>query len=302
MGIIFDIQYGAMYDGPGLRTVVFFKGCPLRCEWCHNPESQSAAPQIGHFAEKCARCGACVKACPKRALYTHGKSAPVRDARKCVVCGACAAACPTGAMEMIGVEITPTEIAEKAARDIPFYETSGGGVTISGGEPTMQADFLIETLAALKEKGIHTAVETCGFFDTGLAEPLAAGCDLFLFDLKHVDEATHKERTGVSNRIIRENFRALLSLAGAAALTPRVPVIPGFNSSAKDIAGIIDFLRESGHPGPVHLMPYNRLAKTKWMKIQRADEYRDFGEPAEGSLESVAAQFREAAFDTVVNK
>jgi len=300
-GVIFDIQYNALYDGAGIRTVVFLKGCPLRCDWCHNPESQLLDPQMTYFAEKCQACGTCVEACEQQALSMVGKIV-VRDTAKCTACGACAEECPTGAMEIAGKEMSPGDIVEKAARDKIFYDNSGGGVTISGGEATMQPEFLVELLKQIRAREIHVALETCGFFRKELRDQLVQHVDTFLFDIKHADPEEHKKRTGVSTQLIQENFREILAAAGAERIVPRVPLIPGFNIGDDAIDGIIKFLTDSGHPGPVHLMPYNPFARTKWEKVGRGDEYRVLPELEEEKLEEIRDRFEKAGLEVVINR
>lgn len=300
-GTVFDIQYYAMYDGPGIRTCVFFKGCPLRCQWCHNPESQDINPEMSYFNERCAACGKCVETCPANALrLTDAGIVRSRDA--CRVCGACASACPNGAMETIGKEMSADQIAEAVCRDRAFYDRSGGGVTISGGEPTMQPQFLLATLRAIKGCGIHTAMETCGFFDEKLIHQLLETSDLFLYDIKHTDPVIHKKFTGVSSERALANFSALLSQTGSARIIPRIPLIPGFNDDEDSTGQIISYLRDAGYAGPVHLMPYNRMAKTKWGKIGRASAYRDMGVQTEEDLERVISRFAQGSFEAVCNQ
>ena len=299
-GVIFDIQHYAIYDGPGIRSVVFFKGCPLSCAWCHNPESRRIGPEIGFLADRCARCGACVAACPSGAVLI-GKGGIVRDGSICTACGACAAVCPSGATQLIGREMTPREIVGRVAGDRPFYESSGGGVTISGGEATMQARFLIETLTLLKEYHIHTALETSGAFPSRRIDDLTGTVDLFLYDIKGIDPKAHRTFTGVGTDVILDNFTRILSRVGERRIVPRIPLIPGFNTDGRSTAGIIDFLTETGYRGPVHLMPYNRMAKSKWEKVGRGAEYRDMGELTDGVIEKITERLQNTSFEPIVN-
>ena len=303
-GTVFDIQTYALYDGPGIRTAVYLKGCPLKCAWCHNPESQARDPEMAWWAERCVGCGACVKACPHGALglepahrvrrsgarspSTKDRAArspmarvgtperrprragsPVRDQERCVACGACVKACPGEAQERIGYEIGVDALVERVARDRDFFEDSGGGVTFTGGEPTLQDEFLLAALEAFRGIGIHTALETCGAFAGQLVGPLVDAVDLFLFDLKHADEARHREGTGAGNSRIVENFAALVKRVGAERVVPRVPVVPGFNADDEAIQGLRALLEASGFHGEVQLMPYHGMARGKYERLGR---------------------------------
>ncbi|NVM36181.1 MAG: glycyl-radical enzyme activating protein [Candidatus Lokiarchaeota archaeon] len=299
-GIVFDIQNYAIYDGPGIRTLIFLKGCPLKCVWCQNPESQILTPQISYFEEKCLKCESCIISCPNNALELQNNKI-VRIEKHCTMCGTCVEACPNQVMEIVGKEMSIKDLIEIALRDKPFYDNSGGGVTISGGEPTMQIKFLLELLKTLQEQRIHTAIETCGYFNEDLIGDLIKYVDLFLFDIKHIDCLTHKEYTGVPNDKILANFSALHLKIGSKRIIPRIPLIPGVNTDEDTLKNIAFFLNRINYNGPVHLMPYNKLAKTKYEKMGIGNLYRDMGEFSEEDLQNITNLFKQHSFHVVIN-
>ncbi len=271
-GMIFNIMRYSIHDGPGIRTTVFFKGCPLRCVWCHNPESISPRAQLMYRADRCVRCGACQEACPHGNISrVDGFFVTVRD--RCRVCGACAEACYAEAREIIGRERSADDVMQEIEKDIPFFEESGGGVTFSGGEPLLQHRFLRELLEQCRGKHIHTAVDTSGFAPWPVLEPVAANTDLFLYDLKHIDDGKHHELTGVSNALILENLRRL-SAFGAGVIV-RMPIVPGFNDDTASIDAAGRFL--SCLPGfqGVHLLPYHRAGMDKYEKLNMVRQMPD---------------------------
>ncbi|MFX0069951.1 MAG: glycyl-radical enzyme activating protein [Candidatus Hermodarchaeota archaeon] len=300
-GVVFDIQHYAVYDGPGIRTTIFLKGCPLKCLWCHNPESQKLNPEISYFKEKCVGCGKCVEACPNNAL-TLTEEGVNRNKDLCLICGKCVEVCPNEVMQIVGLKRTVEEVVNIAEKDKPFYDNSGGGITISGGEPTLQSQFLLNLLKAFKERGIHTAIETCGFFKEELINDLTNLVDLFLFDIKHTDSNEHKKFTAVSNERILNNFAKVHSIVGSNRIIARIPIIPGVNTDLTTIEEIALFLRKINYTGSVHLMPYNKMAKTKYEKVGMGDLYRDMGDLTEEKLDKINQKFKEYNFEVVCNR
>jgi len=299
-GIVFDIQNYAIYDGPGIRTIIFLKGCPLKCEWCQNPESQKLNPQISYFKEKCQLCEICVNVCPNNALQLLNDEIK-RDKALCTTCGICSEMCPNQVMEIIGRNISVEEILEIVLKDKPFYENSGGGATISGGEPTMQINFLLDLLKALKKQGIHTALETCGYFNEDLIGDLVKYVDLFLFDIKLIDNEKHKEFTGVFNEKILTNFSKIFSKVGSERILTRIPLIPGVNTDVSTIQQIISFLHEIKYNGQIHLMPYNKLTKTKYQKVGMGDLFKNMGDLTDENLNEITMLFEQNSYDVIIN-
>jgi pyruvate formate lyase activating enzyme len=259
-GLIFDIQRFSIHDGPGLRTTVFLKGCPLRCRWCHNIESQAPEPLLSFTPSRCIGCGACVEACPRRA-HALADGGHTLDRAVCTVCGKCADVCVTQALEMVGRLATVSEVLEIVLRDRPFYAASGGGMTLSGGEPLSQIDFSEALLSAAKDAGLHSAVETTGFAKWADVERIVPLVDLFLCDLKETDDARHREWTGVGNALIIENLRRL-SRAGARVRI-RLPLVPGVNDRGDHFDAIARLARDLKSLEGVEVIAYHRLGEGK---------------------------------------
>jgi pyruvate formate lyase activating enzyme len=254
-GVVFDIMRFAIRDGPGLRTTVFLKGCPLSCWWCHNPESQSREFELLVREDRCIRSGACLEVCDYGA---------VANGPECTHCGRCVSACPSGAREMIGRQMTAEEVMAEIERDIPFYDESGGGVTFSGGEPLMQPEFLESLLRRCKAEGVHTAVDTCGAASRSVFERINPYVDLYLYDLKLMDPREHRKYTGASNRRMLENLRALA--ASGAAIMARVPVVPGITDDDGNMREIGSFASSLGIRD-VALLPYHKTTEDKYARL-----------------------------------
>ena len=255
--LVFNTQRFCLHDGPGIRTLVFLKGCPLRCAWCSNPESQSPNAELMHLRRLCAVCGSCAESCPEDAI-TMTDDGPRIDRERCTICGDCVAACPTGAMAISGTAYGVDELVALVTRDREFFETSGGGVTLTGGEPLAHPAFAADVLAALRDRRILTAIETCGCADWEAFERVLPHTDLFLFDLKHHGAERHREGTGVSNNRILGNLRKLASTGAEIAV--RIPLIPGFNMDRDDVLAMARLAEDAGVRN-LELMPYHRLGQ-----------------------------------------
>lgn len=243
--LVIDIKGNSLDDGPGIRSVVFFKGCPLSCRWCHNPESQQARAELSHDPALCVGCGTCVDTCPEHACGPANPS--FIDRSQCTRCFACVDACPSRALTRVGTGMTRKQIVERVMKDKPFYDTSGGGVTFSGGEPTLNMEFLSALMRDLKERGVHLLVETCGFFNLdAFRELVAPFADALFMDIKLIDPGEHKRWCGVDNAVILRNFAALHEAARGYTLTPRLPLIPGITDTEANLGGIAAFLLERG--------------------------------------------------------
>ncbi len=268
---IADIQRFCMHNGPGIRTTVFFKGCPLHCEWCHNPETQSCKKELLFYKNKCIGCGAC----------------NICDKKDCIVCGECAKNCPTGAREIVGKEYTPVEVYRQIQKDNAFYGENGG-VTFSGGECMMQIDSLTETLKMCKENGIHTAVDTAGFVPFENFEKVLPYTDLFLYDIKIFDSVKHKKHTDVDNELILSNLKRLFEVG--ARIWIRIPIIPSVNDSVDEMKKIKTFLDACGRPEKTELLPYHPMGKSKSYALRKTQH--PFGIPSPEKMKMLREIFK----------
>ncbi|MFW6040431.1 MAG: glycyl-radical enzyme activating protein [Thermoplasmatota archaeon] len=257
-GEIFDIKHFAVHDGPGIRTTVFFKGCPMECWWCHNPEGISMDNEIFFYESKCIGCVKCTDVCPKSVIVRKDDIIQL-NREGCTFCGRCSEICPTNALKIVGKEVTVDDVMEEILKSRIYYETSGGGITFSGGEPLMQPDFLKDLLTECKKEGIKCALDTSGFIPTDEMERLIDNIDLFLYDIKLLDDQKHKKYTGVSNRLVLDNLKTI-SEAGKEIII-RYPVIPGINDSEEDIDRLISLVSSLKNLKELDLLPYHNVCE-----------------------------------------
>lgn len=276
-GFIFDISRFTVHDGPGIRTTVFLKGCPLKCWWCHNPEGISQESVLMFFEFKCIKCNTCLHKCPKDAISFENLRRIDRE--KCNNCGLCSEHCPTGAIRQVGTSMTVDVLMSQIERDILLYDNSDGGVTFSGGEPLLQHNFLKEVLQECKKKDIHTVLDTSGYSSREVFSSIMNYVDLFLFDLKLAEEAEHRLYTGVSNKIIKENLRMLVDMGRGHDVILRLPIIPGITDTEKNIDGLIKFISKLRGINEINLLPfhnvcekYERLGMEYNMTVRQAPE------------------------------
>lgn len=294
--IIMNIQKYSIHDGPGIRTTVFFKGCPLNCWWCHNPESQKSSPQIMFFKEKCKGCGSCLKKCSQTAIeFVEGY--PATDESKCTLCGKCSDFCPNNARELVGKEITVKELMKEIVKDEAFYDESNGGVTFSGGEPLLHVDYLNNVLKSCKCKGIHTTLDTSGYANWEQFKKIVENVDLFLFDIKHMNNEKHLKYTGVGNTLILENLKKLSE--NGSNIFIRMPIIAGINDDDENIDLAIEFISKLNII-QVNLLPYHKMGMDKYRRLNRQYKLSGLEIPSDEVISKIADKFKKAGIKIII--
>ena len=296
-GCVFDIKKYAIHDGPGIRTTVFFKGCPLQCRWCHNPESWKIHPEPSLRRGRCIGCGRCIEACSRGAIYMN-ENVPVTDIEKCRMCGQCVDACLSRAREIIGKDMSVTKVMTEVEKDRVFYDQSGGGATFSGGEPFMQPEFLMALLDQCRAGGIHTAIDTTCYAEPDILRKAAGMTDLFLCDIKHMDNRVHKDYTGVGNDLILKNIRELAETV--AKMIIRVPVVPGFNDDRKNIEMTAKFVKLLENTGRIDILPYNRGGLEKSVRLSADFDLMRAETPSDENMEGIADTYRKYGFEVKI--
>jgi pyruvate formate lyase activating enzyme len=293
-GTIFDIKRYAVHDGPGIRTTVFFKGCSLRCQWCHNPEGIERKHEIMFRPERCAEdCRQCVIRCPRKAIVKKTEVIHI-DKDRCDLCGVCGEVCVYEAIEWVGRDVTVQEILDEVGKDRVFYDESGGGVTLSGGEPLVQSGFLLELLDELGKRNIHTALDTSGFVPYKILEKAGQKVDLLLYDLKIMDGNKHQAFTGESNALILDNLRKIS--ADGKEIIIRMPVIRGINDDEENIHRLAEFLHTCRNVKEIDLLPYHKGAEGKLRRLMKKSVPLDFEAPAEERLEAIKRKLSSHGF------
>lgn len=303
-GRMLEIQRMSTEDGPGIRTTLFLKGCTLHCSWCHNPESISPKPELQWLKSNCIGCQLCVAACPNNSL-SYVDNQIIIDRSLCEACGICVEECPTGALELMGHEVSVEEVVREVLKDKAYFEKSGGGITVSGGEPTLQADFVAEFLKKMKENGIHTALDTCGLAPAAAYEKILPFTDLILYDLKEIDSNKHKEFTGSSNEKILNNLLTIsewMKIHGSPkALWIRTPIIPDATGTEENIAGIGQFIAKNNlHPDRWELCAFNNLCNDKYQRLGQKWTFEKYGLLKAADLDYLTAVARQSGVDPEV--
>ena len=295
-GMIFDIKRFAVRDGPGIRTTVFLKGCPLSCWWCHNPEGIYDKKEIIFYDYKCMDCGKCIDICPQNAILKIGTNY-LRNYNICISCGQCVEICPTGSQQSIGQEITVKDIIKNIEKDIIYFESSSGGVTFSGGEPIMQPVFLKETLKICKKMHIHTALDTSGYANRGIFNSISNDIDLFLYDLKIIDNLHHKKYTGVSNKLIIKNLETLVKKRKNVVL--RFSLIPGITATEENIKNILSFISTLKGIDKIDILPFHNV-KEKYIRIGKKYKMNDTKSLNVDEINNVKEQFEQRGFNVKI--
>ena len=298
MAFLFDIKRYSINDGPGVRVTVFFKGCPLTCKWCHNPESQSAKTQRLYNKSKCIGCNSCVEACPENALRLTPDGIVIEE-DKCTLCGKCAEVCPTNATEMSGTDYTEEEIMTAVLKETNLMDSSGGGVTFSGGEPLMYAKDLKKLLVRCGEEGIHRAVDTSGHIKSDVIFDIMPHTDLFLYDIKQMDTTIHRKWTGVDNNLVLKNLKIISDNEKDYHI--RIPLVEGVNTDDANITATIEFLKTLKHkPHVVGLLPYHNIASKKYEKMGKLYDETGMSEPSKERQQQILNLFVSNGFNAVI--
>ena len=295
-GTIFNIQRYSIHDGPGIRTVIFVKGCPLHCVWCDNPEGQKRRPELVFFSDRCFACGMCVEACPRSALL-EGKGTIDILREKCDLCGACVPICYSGALQQIGKTMTVNEAIREVEKDRVFYEANDGGMTVSGGEPTTQPTFVEALLSVARERGFHTALETCGDVQWPVLKRLLRFTDLVLYDIKAMNESLHERWVGSSNVQILSNA---VNVARTKPMIIRIPVVPGVNDGEENIRAVATFAAKLRRVKEIHLLPYHKLGAAKYARLNLKYQIGTLESPSDALMRELKEIVTESGFKTKI--